>query len=329
MQEADIGRYARLGSFAIIAVVLIFYIIGGMTHVNPGEVTILIKNFGSNRGMQKDVLLTGTHWVEPWTYDVITYDTRQRQMEEVEDLAAGTGDGQPVQVDFSLQLSLDASKVPNLHQKVGPEYYQRIVHPALIKVVKDKVPSQPSDVIYTTRGREMIERLVNEELADRFGEEGIVAEINLKDVTFTNAEYIKVLEAKARAAQQVEVETRLAQAATQTAIRTANIADGEKQKRIKAAEANREEQRLQGEGQRLQKEEDAKGILALAKAEAEGTRLRREALEGAGGERLVQIEWARNLGPNVKVYAVPTGAPGTNNFLDLNGMLKGALSGKN
>lgn len=327
MQEQDIGRYARLGSLAVLAVVLIFYIIGGMTHVNPGEVTILIKNFGDNRGMQKDVLLTGTHWVEPWTYDVVTYDTRQRQMEEVEDLPAGTGDGQPVVVDFSLQLSLDSTLVPNLHQKVGPEFYQRIVHPALIKVVKDKIPSQPSDIIYTTRGREMIEKLVNEELASRFGGEGIIAEINLKDITFTNGDYVKILEAKARAAQQVEVETRNAQAAVQRAIGVANTAEGAKQSRIKAAEAQKEEQKLQGEGQRLQKEEDAKGILALAKAEAEGTRLKREALEGPGGERLVQIEWARNLGPNVKVYAVPTGAPGTNNFLDLNGMLKGALKG--
>lgn len=327
MQNVEPKKYARWGLYAFLLVFAIIYAIAGITHVNPGEVTILIKNIGSDRGMQTEGLLTGTHWVDPWTYDVVTYDTRQRQMEEVENLAAGTGDGQPVTVDFSLQLSLDPSKVPVLHQRVGPDFYNRIVHPALIKVVKDKVPSQPSDVIYTTRGREGIERLVNDELLRRFGEEGIVAEINLKDVTFTNPEYVKILEQKARAAQQVEVETRLAQAATQSAIKVANVAEGEKQKRIKAAEAQREEQRLLGEGQRLQKEEDAKGILALAKAEAEGTRLKRDALEGPGGDRLVQIEWARNLGPNVKVYAVPTGSPGTATFLDLNGMLKGALKG--
>lgn len=55
---------------------------------------------------------------------------------------------------------------------------------------------------------------------------------------------------------------------------------------------------------------------------------RREALSGAGGRELVSIEWAKNLGPNVKVYAIPTGAPGTTSLMDLNGIMQGALTGK-
>lgn len=310
-----------------VAALVLIYLLAGMTHVNPGEVTILIKNLGDEKGMQEDGILTGTHWVEPFAYDVVTYDTRQRQMEEVKDLPAGTGDGQPVLVDFSLQLSLDPTKVPALHERIGPGFYDRVVHPALIKTVKDKVPSQSSDVVYTTKGREAIERAINEELSSRFGADGILAEVNLKDVKFTNADYIKVLEAKAKAAQQVEVETRQAQAAVQTSIKVANIAEGEKQKVIKEAEAQRERSKLEGEGARLKSEESAKGLLAIATAEAQGTRLRREALSGAGGQELVSIEWAKNLGPNVKVYAVPTGAPGTTSLMDLNGIMQGALTG--
>lgn len=319
--------YSRFIAIGVAAALLLVYLVAGITNVNPGEVTILIKNLGDSKGMQKEGLLTGTHWIEPFEYDVVTYDTRQRQMEEVKDLPASTGDGQPVLVDFSLQLALDPSRVPSLHQRIGPEFYDRIVHPALIKTVKDKVPSQPSDVVYTTVGREAIERAINTELAARFGVDGILAEMNLKDIKFTNSEYVKVLENKAKAQQQIEVETRQALAAVQTAIKTANVAEGDKQKRIKAAEAQREEDRLAGEGSRLKQEETAKGNLAIATAEATGTRLRREALSGAGGQELVSIEWARNLGPNVKVYAVPTGAPGTTSLMDLNGIMRGALTG--
>jgi hypothetical protein len=51
-----------------------------------------------------------------------------------------------------------------------------------------------------------------------------------------------------------------------------------------------------------------------------------DALSGEGGARIVEIEWAQNLGPNVKVYGFPTGAQGTNSFMDVNGFFKG-LSG--
>jgi hypothetical protein len=50
-------------------------------------------------------------------------------------------------------------------------------------------------------------------------------------------------------------------------------------------------------------------------------------LSGAGGSELVSIEWAKQLGPNVKVYAFPTGAPGTSSIMDLNGIMQGALTG--
>lgn len=326
--ENKMNPFVRMVLIGIAGLVLSIYALAGITHINPGEVGILIKNLGSDTGMQNRVLSIGTHWIEPFAYDVVSYDARCRQMQEQpEAQSAGTADGQPVEADFTIQLCLLPKFVPNLHATMGAQYYENVVHPAIVATVKNKIPSEPSDVIYTARGRDNVEKAINAEIVRRFGESGIQVEINLRDVKFTNSQYVQILEQKARAAQQVEVNTRLAQAAVQDAIRVANVAEGIKQQRIKGAEADREEQKLKGEGQRLQKEEDAKGILALAKAEAEGTRLKRDALEGPGGDRLVQIEWARNLGPNVKVYAIPTGSPGTSSIMDLNGILKGAFTG--
>lgn len=318
----------RLIVGGVVGLFLMIYLLAGITSIDPGEVGVLIKNLGAGKGMQKEVLGTGMHWIEPFVYDVAVYNTRARQMEEVEGLPANTGDGQPVKVDFSLQLSLDPLLVPKLHQNIGPNYYDNVVHPALIKIVKDKVPSEASDIVYTTKGRELIESAINRALSERFAPDGILPEINLKDVPFQNPDYVKILEAKAKATQQVEVETRNAQAAVQTAIKMANLAEGQKQATIKAAEAQREQARLEGEGSRLKQEETAKGNLAVLLAEAQGTAAKRNALEGAGGDRLVQIAWAENLGPNVKVWGVPTGAPGTSTIVDLNAILKGAFKGE-
>ena len=189
------------------------------------------------------------------------------------------------------------------------------------------IPVGLSDQIYTGAGRDRIQKLITNTMENHVGKYGINVYVNLRDVQFTNHEFVATLERKASAAQKEEINRREAIAAEQEAIRVANIAEGEKQKRIKAAEAQAEELRLQGFGERQQKEEQAKGILAVGQAEAEVVRLRNEAMNGPGGDKIVAMTWAENLGPNVKVYGVPTGAPGTASMMDLNGLLNGAFKG--
>lgn len=305
--------------------VLIMYAIGGLTHLDIGEVGLSIHAFGSDRG-RMEVLTPGTQWIEPLSNDVVVYDARLKQY-PADDTTASTQDGQPINVDVSLEIGLIGKNVPHLHQQIGPNWYEQVVYPSAITAIREATASYKSDEIYTGSGRAKVQDQATKFLADKYDDMGIRVAVNVRDVQFTNPAYVAKLEEKARAAQQEIIETRLAAAAVQAAIKVTNTAEGEKQKRIKAAEAEREEKRLAGEGSRLAKEEEAKGNLALAKAEAEGISLRNAALNGSGGDRLVQIEWARNLGPNVKVYAIPTGAPGTNSIMDLNGILKGALSG--
>lgn len=318
----------KLGAIGVAAIFILIYAFAGMTHVNPGETAILIKNIGAGSGMQQKVLSTGTHWIEPFSYDVETYDTRLKQY-PLDDTDASTKDGQPIQVDVSLEIGLVDSRVPTLHSQVGPRWFEQVVMPSAIAALRQATASVLSDQVYTGAGRSEVQKDAEETLKKKYDELGIRIDFNVRDIQFTNKQFVATLERKAEATQKEIIEERLAKAAVQEAIKITNTAEGQKQKRIKEAEAGREENRLQGEGQRLLKEEEAKGNLALAKAEAEGVRLKREALEGSGGDRLVQIEWARNLGPNVKVWGVPTGAPGTHSLMDLNGILQGAFKGGN
>jgi len=76
---------------------------------------------------------------------------------------------------------------------------------------------------------------------------------------------------------------------------------------------------------RQKKEQEAKGILAIAQAEAEGTRLQVNAF--GDGKTYASVKWAENLGPNVKVWGIPTGTPGTTSLMDINGIVKGAFTG--
>lgn len=321
-------KIIQLGAAAFLVVFILIYGLAGFTTVAPGEYAIVIQQFGENKGVQDEGLSVGTHWVDPTLNDVEVYDTKAQQYSL--EVGASTKDGQPVTVHVSLEISLDASMVKDLHSLIGRDYYNRVVEPAARASIRDALPTQLSDEVYTDEGRRFIQDSIIADMVEKqVGSRGIITSVNLQEVRFTNDDFLNILEAKAGAAQQEEIERRNALAAEQKAIAVENTAEGEKNRRIQLAEAGKEELRLEGEGQKLRDEAAAAGRLALAKAEAEGRQLLVNAYGGgaAGAATVVGIAWAENLGPNVKVYGVPTGAPGTTTLVDLNSVLQGALKG--
>ena len=303
--------------------ILLIYGMAWITDIEPGEVGLTIKKIGSDKGILPETLDTGMHMIEPFMYDVAVYDTRLKQY-QLDDIPASTKDGQPILVDMSVELGLVDKNVPTLHENIGRDYYNQVVYPALRSTLRNTTTQELSDEIYTGDGRISIQNTVQKAMRDRTEPLGMRITINLREITFQNQQFVEALEEKAKAQQKVEIERRNAEAAVNTAKKVENIAEGEKQKRIKAAEAQKEEIRLKGLGERLAKEQEAKGNLALYRAEAEGTRLQVNAF--GSGATYASVKWAENMGPNVKVYGIPTGSPGTTSLMDLNGILKGAFT---
>lgn len=309
---------------AIVFSTFTIYGLAGISNIEPGEVGVVIKNVGDGRGMQEYTFDTGMHWVEPFIYDVVVYDTRLKQY-SLEDVPSNTKDGQPIQVDISFEIGLLDNNVPNLHENIGRDYFDQVVYPAARSALRGNTSKLLSDEIYTGSGRAAVQLAITEELQHKLEPLGIRVVANLRDIEFLNPDFVRTLERKAQAAQEQIIEERLAEAAVQAAIKVKNKAEGEKFKTIQEAEAQRERLRLEGEGQRLQKEEEAKGILAIAQAEAEGIRLKQQALSGPGGKLLRDIEVLGGLGKNVDYYGVPTGAPGTNTYI-IDEALKGKVA---
>ena len=298
------------------------YGLAGITLVEPGEVGIKIKNLGENRGMQPDTLGTGIHWVEPIQYDTVTYDTRLKQ-QVIDNLPGQSKDGQDLHIDVSLEIGLADGNVPFLHESIGRNWYEQVIYPAVRSSIRNESSRHLSDEIYTGKGRTLLQQGIQDTMDEKGKQFGILININLRGLSFTNQDFIATLENKAIAAQNVIIEERNAEKAEYTALQSANIAEGEKQKKIKQAEAERERLKLVGEGQRLRDEEKAKGILALKKAEAEGNRLQVQAF--GDGSTYASVKWAEHMGPNVKVLGYPLGAPGTTGLFNVNGVLGNAL----
>ena len=304
----------KTSALAVAAALGITYAMAGFTTVDPGEYAVLIKQFGANKGMQDEGLAVGTHWVDPAYYDVEIYDTRANKFPFV--VEATTKDGQPVRVEAIFEISLDYKKVKDIHSLIGRDYFERVIEPAAEAALNDALPSQLSDQVYTDVGRAHIQRTIETALKEKDIESrGMLVRVNMQTIEFLNPAFVTVLEEKASAAQQEEIERRRALAAEQAAIKVANTAEGAKQKVIKEAEAEKEKQRLAGEGERLRKEEEAKGVLAYGQAEADVIQLKANALMGSGGELYRDIQVLGGLGTSVQFYGTPTGAPGTSTYI--------------
>ncbi len=286
---------------------------------------IVVKNIGENKGMQEVTLDTGLHWIEPFVYDVVVYDTRLRQ-ELLEDVQSNTRDGQPIAVDVSFEYGLLDHGVPGLHENVGQAYFDQVVYPAARSAIRNTTSTKSSDEVYTGIGRAEVQAELDRVLSSKLEPMGIRITANLRDVTFVNEDFVKVLERKASAAQEEEIQTRYAEAAVQEAIKVKNAAEGEKFKREQAAQAKqievelaataeRERLILQGQGERLQQEERAQGILAVGQAEADVIKLKANALAGSGGDAYRDIQILGGLGESVEYYGTPTGAPGTSTYI--------------
>jgi len=298
---------------AVMFVASAVYGMAGYTNIALGEAGIKTQMLFSGKG-ETTALSTGTQWVDPMKFDVETISTKYKPYDEGF-ITSGTNDGQPVEVHVTFQIGLVGAQVPELIENVGQDWYGQVFRPAAIKAIKDSSAAVSSDEIYTQAGREIVSDFITATLVERFSGLGIRFETNLQSVKFLNKAFVDTLEEKASAAQQEEIQSRYADAAEQKALKVEFDAEGLKLARIKAAEAKAEELRLDGEGLRDRDVAAAEGILALAAAEAQGKKLMRQALAGAGGAELVSIAWAENLGPNIKVYGVPTGAPGTSSFM--------------
>ena len=322
--KSKLGNVQAIAGLSLFSI-LVLYLAAGYTHISPGIVGLKIQMLGEKKGAYT-TLNTGVTWIEPFVYDVVKYDARLKQY-ILESLPAQTKDGQPIKVDVSLEIGLVDKAVPTLNENIGKNWYGEVVYPAARSALRNSTALKLSDEIYTGEGRLEVQDHVDKVLKQKLEPYGFRVAVNLREISFTNDDFVRTLERKAKAAQEVTIKEREAQAAAQEAVRIKNIAEGNKQKKIKEAEAERENLRLQGEGERLKQQETAKGILAVKLAEAEGARRLTEAYTGPGAKYVAQIEWARHLGPNVKVYGVPTGAPGTSSIIDINSVLQGAFKG--
>lgn len=151
--------------------------------------------------VQDKYLDAGFHWVKPFVEDVHDVDIRtQKYSNTVEGSAK---DLQIVNITMSINYQIKPEKVTELYAKVGKDYSNIILNPALQSSLKASMAQFTAEEMITKRAE--VSNTITKELNESLDNYFLISAVNLENIDFTD-EYNKAIEAKTTNQQKAEAE---------------------------------------------------------------------------------------------------------------------------
>jgi regulator of protease activity HflC (stomatin/prohibitin superfamily) len=232
-----------LAGLAILVIVALYLIGSTVITVKPGERAVIFSRFS---GVMPQPLGEGWHAVVPYVWQATMYDVKTqtwtisigtpgpKEAPESDPLTALTLDGQQVQLDLSVRYHPDPANVPRLHQRLGPEYLNKVIRPLTRCLARMVVSEYPVTDVYSGKRQELQTRIGQELGKALLAEDIVLDDFLLRNVKFSE-DFEKAIEAKQVASQEVEQMQYVL-----------DSAEKEKQSKIVEAEGEAEAIRLQG-----------------------------------------------------------------------------------
>lgn len=328
-EQVLIGWGIKIGVLLLVIFLLFVVVPVGIINVAPNQAAVEIDKMAGKVNQTPQGV--GYHIFNRWSTDMVPYVISSRSYpadgSDAEQDVVKTSDGQNVNVKIMIIYSLNSNQVPALHQEVGPDYEAQIILPQLRSEARLAISNYTAEDIYTGKARDEMQSQIRDRMIASMKS---YPAINIHDALIKGFSFSQQFEAaieqKQLQSQQVEINKNKTLAMLQTAQQQQAEASGTKLQAIEQAEGEAQATKLKADANRYSQEQDAAGKLAIYKAEAEGKKLAAEAL--GGGQYVVALEFAKNLSPDLKIYAYPTGAPGTTTIMDATGVLKGMMNPK-
>jgi prohibitin 2 len=142
---AKIGK-GRTGSIMIVGVIIfIILFFRPWVQVGPGQRGIVL-NFGA---VQQQVLEEGLHLRIPVMQEIVLMDVKLQKAET--DAAAASADLQDVSSRVALNYHIVPDKANIVYQKIGIQFKERIIDPAILEVVKAVTAKYSAEELITKR----------------------------------------------------------------------------------------------------------------------------------------------------------------------------------
>jgi regulator of protease activity HflC (stomatin/prohibitin superfamily) len=146
------------------------------TRIDAGHEGILIKQYGSDKGVQDVSLVTGRVWYNPWTEDVDQYPTFVQTV-DYDLFEVNAKDGSSFKVDPTLSFNIVQGNSPQIFRKYRKSL-EEVSKTTILNYVKDAFRLQMNK--YTTdeivSNREQFESAVQKTLAKVLEDEGFKLE---------------------------------------------------------------------------------------------------------------------------------------------------------
>jgi len=203
-----LGRWAGLG----LALVLLLILVPASIRVVPvGHALVVFNTITRSFRLARQ----GVTLIPPFITQSQIYDLRRleytmtgthgegRKAEWDDSLWSPTQEGLQVGIDLTVWHHLDPLKVVDIHQRIGPDYEEKIIRPAVRSVIRLVISEYAVMDVYSSK-RAAIQDEINNKVKHLVEKDGfVVDELVLRDVRFTN-EFSKAIEAKQIAQQGAE-----------------------------------------------------------------------------------------------------------------------------
>src|SRR5262245_41279535 len=136
-----------------------------------------------------------------YTMSGVTGEGRKSNIDD--SLWSPTKEGLQVGIDLTVWHHVDPLRVVSIHQRIGPDYEDKIIRPAVRSVIRLVISEYPVMDVYSSK-RQQIQDEINVKIKQLLEKDGfIIDEVVLRDVRFT-PEFTKAIEAKQVAQQAAE-----------------------------------------------------------------------------------------------------------------------------
>ncbi|MGZ3457383.1 MAG: prohibitin family protein [Archangium sp.] len=131
----------------LLLLLLIFFWPRIFVTVHSGEQGVLFRLFGQGT-VTDETYGEGLHFVLPWD-TLFIYDVRVQQRHV--EFQMLTNDGLEVRTDVSVRYHPRIEQVGLLQKRVGPEYFDKIVRPVIISMLRRAAGGLKAEELYSTR----------------------------------------------------------------------------------------------------------------------------------------------------------------------------------
>ena len=151
--------------------------------------------------VQDKYLDAGFHFIAPFVEDVHDIDIRTQKYQGT--VEGSAKDLQIVNVTMSINYQIKPEKASDLYARVGKNYNDTILNPALQSGLKAAIAKFTAEEMVTKRSE--VANAITEELNTRLEEYFLISAVNLENIGFTE-EFNAAIEAKTTNQQKAEAE---------------------------------------------------------------------------------------------------------------------------